>query len=153
MSIAFLNHSICFKGDWKLGGLSLTVQMSGSDSSPSGWHPPGFDSHLPGYVQRSFDYLGTFFLFSFHRNQPLTCPAPEYVLDEKLVPASDMYSLGCLIYSVHNKGDPPHRNRHSASTLRDNVGKRLQGLERGDPELKGAYMPSSRPTLSLTLLI
>ncbi|KLO10413.1 kinase-like protein [Schizopora paradoxa] len=124
-------------GDWKLGGLSLTVQMAGTDSTPSGWHPPIYDSHLPGYIQRSFDYL-----------------APEYVLEEKLVPASDMYSLGCLIYSVHNKGDPPYRNRHSAATLRDNVGKRLQGLERGDPELKVlveallARNPNDRPTPS-----
>lgn len=121
-----------------MGGLSLTVQMSGIDSTPSGWHPPVYDSHLPGYVQRSFDYLGTTLFFEASEPKFLTSAAPEYVLDEKLVPASDMYSLGCMIYSVHNKGDPPYRNRHSAATLRDNVGKRLQGLERGDPELKGA---------------
>jgi len=29
--------------------------------------------------------------------------APEYTLHEQIVTASDMYSLGCVIYAVHAK--------------------------------------------------
>lgn len=29
--------------------------------------------------------------------------APEYALNEQIVTASDMYSLGCVIFSVHAK--------------------------------------------------
>ncbi len=47
--------------------------------------------------------------------------APENVLDEKLEPANDMYSLGCVVYAVHNKGAPPFRNRHDPVALRKNV--------------------------------
>lgn len=117
----------------------MTVQLSNSDSSPVGWHPSMFDSHLPGYVQRSFDYLGTQYLLKSRSKaqNSYSILAPESVLDEKILPASDMYSLGCLIYSVHNKGEPPYRNRHSVATLRDNVGKKLQGMDRADPDLKG----------------
>ncbi|KAF7796884.1 hypothetical protein EIP86_008069 [Pleurotus ostreatoroseus] len=106
-------------GDWKLSGLGLTIPISRPDGTPSRWEFPTFDNRLPPYTQRSFDYI-----------------APEYALDEVLHPASDMYSLGCLIYAVHCKGNPPFKNHGSLGGVRDNAGRPLTGMERLDPDLR-----------------
>ncbi|KAL5490200.1 PPK32 [Sanghuangporus weigelae] len=113
------NVLINSSGDWKLAGLGHTMQLSGADGSPADRRSPFFDNYLPSYVQRSFDYL-----------------APEYVLDEQLVTESDMYSLGCLIYAVHNKGSPPFRNHNSPASLRDNLSRGFRNPERADSELR-----------------
>ncbi len=65
--------------------------------------------------------------------------APEYALDEVLHPASDMYSLGCLLYAVHCKGSPPFKNHGHIGGVRDNAGKPLTGMDRLDPDLRGKY--------------
>ena len=65
--------------------------------------------------------------------------APEYALDEQLATASDMYSLGCVIFAVHNKGKPPFQNHGSLSGLRDNAGKPLSGMESMGHDLKGGF--------------
>ncbi|KAJ3780298.1 hypothetical protein GGU10DRAFT_417412, partial [Lentinula aff. detonsa] len=52
-----------------------------------------------------------------------------YALDEMLVTASDMYSLGCVIYAVHCKGNPPY-------TIRENAGHPISGMERLEPDLQ-----------------
>ena len=64
-------------------------------------------------------------------------PAPEYALDEVLHPASDMYSLGCLMYAVHCKGSAPFKNHGSLGSVRENAGKPLTRMERLDPDLRG----------------
>lgn len=96
-------------GDWKICGLGLTIPFTNSDGKPTPWEFPAFDNRLPPYIQRSFDYI-----------------APEYALEEQITPASDLYSLGCIIYAVHAKGEPPFRNRGNLGTVRSNVG-RLEG--------------------------
>ncbi|KAF7322690.1 Kinase-like protein [Mycena chlorophos] len=106
-------------GDWKIAGLGLTIPLMAPGGGPTRWEFPTFDGHVPSYVQRSFDYM-----------------APEYALDEQLVTASDMYSLGCLIYAVHSKGRPPFRNHGSLSGLRDTAGKPVPGMESMDPDLQ-----------------
>ena len=63
--------------------------------------------------------------------------APEYALDEVLNTASDMYSLGCLMYAVHCKGEPPFKNFGNLGSLRDNAGKPLTGMQRLDKDLQG----------------
>ncbi|EKM55637.1 uncharacterized protein PHACADRAFT_95292 [Phanerochaete carnosa HHB-10118-sp] len=100
-------------GDWKISGLGLTIPLSRPDGQPSRWEFPAFDGRIPPYTQRSFDYI-----------------APEYALDEVLDPASDMYSLGCLIYAVHCKGTPPFKSHGSLGAVRENAGKPLTGLDR-----------------------
>ena len=77
-------------------------------------------------------------------------PAPEYALDEVLDPASDMYSLGCLIYAVHCKGNPPFKNHGNLASLRENAGKPLTGTERLEPDLRGeiAYICVFKPSLN-----
>ncbi|KAI6151015.1 hypothetical protein BKA82DRAFT_4122860 [Pisolithus tinctorius] len=63
---------------------------------------PGSDARVPSYVQRSFDYI-----------------APEYALDETLVTASDIYSLGACLGS-----------------LRDNVGRPVPDIGQLDTDLQ-----------------
>ncbi|KAI0933145.1 hypothetical protein AcV5_005979 [Taiwanofungus camphoratus] len=106
-------------GDWKISGLGLTIPLSKSSGEPTRWEFPTFDGRVAPYTQRSFDYM-----------------APEYALDEVLDTASDMYSLGCLMYAVHCKGNPPFKNHGSLNALRDNSGKPLPGMERLDSDLR-----------------
>ncbi|KAI8998790.1 kinase-like protein [Trametes punicea] len=124
-------------GDWKISGLGLTIPLSKADGGPSRWEFPTFDGRALSYTQRSFDYI-----------------APEYALDEVLDPASDMYSLGCLIYAVHCKGNPPFKNHGSLSSLRTNAGKPLTGMERLEQDLRALLNalitrhPQNRPSPS-----
>ncbi|KAF9492229.1 kinase-like protein [Pleurotus eryngii] len=106
-------------GDWKLAGLGLTIALIGPGGAPARWEFPTFDGRVPPYIQRSFDYM-----------------APEYALDEALLTASDMYSLGCLIYAVHCKGNPPFKNHGSLGGLRDNAGRSIPGMEGLDTDLQ-----------------
>ncbi|KAJ3985207.1 other/SCY1 protein kinase [Lentinula detonsa] len=106
-------------GDWKISGLGLTIPLLHPDGSATRWEFPLFDGRVPTYIQRSFDYI-----------------APEYALDEMLVTASDMYSLGCVIYAVHCKGNPPYKTHGSLSTIRENTGHPISGMERLEPDLQ-----------------
>ncbi|KAJ2931423.1 hypothetical protein H1R20_g5707, partial [Candolleomyces eurysporus] len=123
-------------GDWKISGLGLTIPLL-TNGNPTRWEFPTFDGRVPAYIQRSFDYM-----------------APEYALDEQLLTASDLYSLGCLVYAVHNKGSLPYKNHGSLSGLRDNAGKPVSGMERWDPDLQSLLRSlitrhaTSRPTPS-----
>lgn len=62
--ICHLNGSL--QGDWKISGLGLTIPLITADGSPSRWEFPGFDGRVPSYIQRSFDYIGTFISFAVH---------------------------------------------------------------------------------------
>lgn len=55
-------------------------------------------------MQKDFDYM-----------------APEFALDESLLPANDMYSLGCVLHAIHTKSGPPFSNHGSLQSLRDNM--------------------------------
>jgi hypothetical protein len=66
-----------------------------------------------------------------------TATAPEYALDEVLNTASDMYSLGCVMYSVHLKGEPPFKNFGNLGSVREHAGKPLPGMTRLDRDLQG----------------
>ncbi|KAG6897837.1 hypothetical protein C0992_010325 [Termitomyces sp. T32_za158] len=124
-------------GDWKISGLGLTIPLIGPGGAPSRWEFPTFDGRVPGYIQRSFDYM-----------------APEYALDEQLLTASDMYSLGCVIYAVHCKGKAPYRTHGSLGGLRECAGKPITGIEALDHSLQGLLRSlitrnaSNRPTPS-----
>lgn len=61
---------------------------------------------------------------------------PEYALDEHLTTASDLYSLGCVLYAVHLGGHPPFQNHNSLQTLRQNADR----LARGDIGSSSAMM-------------
>ena len=80
--------------------------------------------------------------------------APEYALDEQLLTASDMYSLGCLIFAVHCEGTPPYKTHANLSSLRENARKPLIGIERLDKDLQGSnvfwLLTSSSLTVNLS---
>ncbi|KAJ7090230.1 kinase-like domain-containing protein [Mycena belliarum] len=122
-------------GDWKIAGLGLTIPLLAPGGGPTRWEFPTFDGHVPAYIQRSFDYM-----------------APEYALDEQLITASDMYSLGCVIYAVHSKGSTPFKNHGSLGGLRENAGRPVPNLESLDADLQVLLRslitrhPSNRPT-------
>ncbi|KAF9456136.1 kinase-like domain-containing protein [Collybia nuda] len=122
-------------GDWKIAGLGLTIPLLGPDRTPTRWEFPTFDRRVPGYIQRLFDYM-----------------APEYALDEQLATASDMYSLGCVIYTVHRKGKTPFNTHNSLGGLRDNAGKLIPGMESLDKDLQALLLSlisrhaTNRPT-------
>ncbi|TEB36020.1 kinase-like protein [Coprinellus micaceus] len=105
-------------GDWKISGLGLTIPLL-TNGNPTRWEFPTFDGRVPSYIQRSFDYM-----------------APEYALDEQLLTASDMYSLGCVVYAVHAKGASPYKSHGSLSGLRDNAGKPVPGMDRWEQDLQ-----------------
>ena len=81
--------------------------------------------------------LGT---FSSLNRASCIAEAPEYALDEVLDPASDMYSLGCLMYAVHCKGVPPWKNHGNLASIREHAGKIPPGMDRLDPDLRGALV-------------
>lgn len=58
--------------------------------------------------------------------------------------ASDMYSLGCLVYAVHCKGNPPFKNHGSLGGLRDNASRSVPGMERLEKDLQGKLVHISR---------
>lgn len=96
---------------------------------------PNFDARVPTYIQQPLEYM-----------------APEYALDELLLTASDMYSLGCVIYAVHCKGKRPFETRGLIHHLRENAGKPLSGIETLDKDLQSLLHSlitrhaNSRPT-------
>lgn len=92
------------KGDWKLCSFGFLTPLKQPDGTPTPYRHPDYDPTLPPSLSVNFDYL-----------------APEYALDEKREPANDMYSLGCIVFAVHSKGNPPFRNRNSLTNLRNNV--------------------------------
>lgn len=98
-----------------------------------------YDSRMPSYVQRSFDYLGARRRVPLWLHRLTRSAAPEYNPDSPVSTASDMWTLGCLIYAVHNKGLPPFRNHGSLTTLRDNANKPLTGMDGWDPDLRSEY--------------
>lgn len=46
------------KGDWKLGGLSMTTSLVVDGTSGPRWTFPEYDNRLPESVQRRWDFLG-----------------------------------------------------------------------------------------------
>ncbi|PLW24319.1 hypothetical protein PCANC_00924 [Puccinia coronata f. sp. avenae] len=92
------------KGDWKISGFGLSTYLKQPDGQDTKWLFPEYDHRLPDSVQRNFDYL-----------------APEYCLDEHLSTSNDMYSLGCILHSIHTRSGPPFQNHHSLDRIRKNV--------------------------------
>ncbi|CAH7670615.1 SCY1 protein kinase [Phakopsora pachyrhizi] len=92
------------KGDWKISGFGLSLYLKHQDGQDVRWSFPDFDHRLPEAVQRNFDYI-----------------APEYCLDEHLTTSNDMYSLGCILHSIHTLNGPPFKNHNSIDNVRRNI--------------------------------
>ncbi|KAG0276730.1 hypothetical protein BGZ95_007125 [Linnemannia exigua] len=92
------------KGDWKLAGFGFSTFLprDGSEAPPAEYW--NFDHDLHSYCQRDLDYQ-----------------APEYVLDQKVNPSNDMFGIGCLAYSVLNKGTPLLNTHGNMNTYRQQI--------------------------------
>lgn len=97
----------------------MTTPLTQPDGTATKYVYPEVDSRLPPQVQWKLDYLGENIFWDYCMT--VLIPAPEYALDSMLTPASDLYSLGGILFAVHMGGKPPFQNRGSMSTLRDNA--------------------------------
>ncbi|KAF8982291.1 hypothetical protein BGZ46_001517 [Entomortierella lignicola] len=94
------------KGDWKLAGFGFSTFLSRDPNVPTPVEYWNYDHELHHYCQRDLDYQ-----------------APEYVLDQRLDPSNDMFSIGCLAYSVLNKGAPLFQTHGNLNTYRQQIGR------------------------------
>ena len=85
------------KSDWKLSGLGFSGKNEESKSAMAATMPPialsevlNYDPRLPRSVQLNLDYA-----------------SPDFVLDNNVNAASDMFSLGLLIVALYNS---PHKS-------------------------------------------
>lgn len=135
------------QGDWKIGGFSFLTSLTAPDGSPTPWSFPDYDPSLPPALSRSFDFM-----------------APEYAIDEQLLPANDLYALGCVVYAAHSKGDPPFRNRNSIQNLRQNSERLATSLgsssfQRLSRDVRGGYIAAiferfqKEPSLNIICLL
>lgn len=106
------------KGDWKLFGLGFVESLKNGDASAkSEYFVPRFDGRLPPYIQVNFDFA-----------------APELVLDHKLDPANDIFSLGALLITLF-LSKPPMRTDNNSSVYK-------QEFQRIDRVLKDPRIPA-----------
>lgn len=82
------------KGDWKLFGLGFVETFT--KEAANEYFIPRFDPRLPAFIQINFDYA-----------------APELVLDRKLDPANDIFSLGCLLITLFLHRPPMRSDNNS----------------------------------------
>ncbi|CAN6652871.1 hypothetical protein TRVA0_026S00782 [Trichomonascus vanleenenianus] len=88
------------KGDWKLGGLGF-IQNYKEQSND--FFISQYDPRLPGFIQINLDFS-----------------APELVLDRRLEPGNDVFSLGCLIICIYIQR-PPFRTNNNPSTYKSEL--------------------------------
>lgn len=111
------------KGDWKLMGLGLIENFK--DASKD-YFIAQFDPRLPSFIQINLDYA-----------------APELVLDHRLDPGNDIFSLGCLIIAIYTSHSPLSTNNNS-SLYRE----QLQSIKRSLRNDKlPAYISQALPRL------
>lgn len=75
------------QGAWKIFGFDFCIANQSAAGSPPFWPFHEYCPALPALTQPVLDYL-----------------APEYVLSASHSPASDLYSLGMVIYVLHSTG-------------------------------------------------
>ncbi|KAJ3297471.1 hypothetical protein HDU79_003553 [Rhizoclosmatium sp. JEL0117] len=125
------------KGDWKLALFSFAQHSTSSPTASS----PFYLSNYPPFCSPSLDFL-----------------APETVLDSSCSTASDLWSLGCLIYSLYNYGHSPiscagnvnsykSRMMSALDSLFSNSNNLPQGLE---DLVRGLLKQSPQQRLSLS---
>ncbi|KPJ16198.1 SCY1-like protein 2 [Papilio machaon] len=75
------------QGAWKIFGFDFCIANQSSPGAPPFWPFTEYCQALHPLTQPALDYL-----------------APEYILSASHSPASDIYSLGMLIYALHSTG-------------------------------------------------
>ncbi|KAG0005629.1 hypothetical protein BGZ79_003239 [Entomortierella chlamydospora] len=92
------------KGDWKIAGFGFSTFLSRDPNVPTPVEYWNYDHELHSYCQRDLNYQ-----------------APEYVLDQRLDPSNDMFGIGCLAYSILNKGVTLLQTRGNLNTYRQQI--------------------------------
>ncbi|XP_022827750.1 SCY1-like protein 2 [Spodoptera litura] len=92
--VKLLHHNICpesiivnQQGAWKIFGFDFCIANQSQSGSAPFWPFNEYCPAMPALTQPVLDYL-----------------APEYVLSATHSPASDLYSLGMVIYALHSTG-------------------------------------------------
>lgn len=109
--VNMMHHNICPEtiivnrnGAWKLCGFDFCIpNSSSSDQNPS-FDFKDWDCDIPPVAQPHLDYL-----------------APEYSLTMTCSQASDMFSLGALIFAVFNNGKPIYECHNNISEFKKNA--------------------------------
>ncbi|KAF9286600.1 hypothetical protein BGZ74_001259 [Mortierella antarctica] len=92
------------KGDWKIAGFGFSTFLSRDPNVATPVEYWEYDHELHPYCQKDLNYQ-----------------APEYVLEQRLDPSNDMFGIGCLAYSVLNKGTPFLQTRGNLNTYRQQI--------------------------------
>lgn len=90
-------------GAWKLAGFDFSVSASNVTDKMLVFPSLEMDNDLPPILYPNLDHL-----------------APEYVLTANCSLASDMFSLGTLIYSIFNDGAPLYQCNGNVSSIKRN---------------------------------
>lgn len=99
------------KGAWKIAGFDFSVASTNPQDPQPNYPSLNLEPDLPPVAQPNLDYV-----------------APECVLADSSDAASDMFSLGVLVYTVYSKGAPLYDTHGSLSTLRQCINKHLKHL-------------------------
>ncbi|BES93414.1 STYKc [Nesidiocoris tenuis] len=106
-----LHHNLCpssivinEQGAWKIFGFDFAVHNVSTEATPS-WKCPPQSMYIHDVATPNWDYL-----------------APECGLTETISAASDMYSLGMLIFTIYTDGKPLFSNRNWEE-YKNNMGK------------------------------
>ncbi|KAG0424765.1 hypothetical protein HPB47_028031 [Ixodes persulcatus] len=94
------------KGAWKIAGFDFSVASTNPQDPQPNYPSLNLEPDLPPVAQPNLDYV-----------------APECVLADSSDAASDMFSLGVLVYTVYSKGAPLYDTHGSLSTLRQCINK------------------------------
>ncbi|XP_041980079.1 SCY1-like protein 2 [Aricia agestis] len=93
-SVKLLHHNVCpesivvnQQGAWKIFGFDFCIMNQNTNDSSPFWPFTEYCQAMHYLTQPALDYL-----------------APEYVLSASHSPASDIYSLGMIIYTLHSTG-------------------------------------------------
>ncbi|CAN7998877.1 unnamed protein product [Ixodes hexagonus] len=99
------------KGAWKIAGFDFSAASSNPQDPQPSYPSLNIEPDLPPVAQPNLDYV-----------------APECVLADSSDAASDMFSLGVLVYTVYSKGALLYDTHGSLSTLRQCINKHLKHL-------------------------
>lgn len=100
-NLSFMSVVMNAKGDWKLCGCAYLTSLAGSNSDSGHWAYEEDEHALPEVMRRDVDFAD-----------------PVYVIDRRVGPYNDMYSLGILFYMAMHHGAKPYQTHGSVSVLR-----------------------------------
>uniref|UniRef100_A0A2R5LB14 Protein kinase domain-containing protein n=1 Tax=Ornithodoros turicata TaxID=34597 RepID=A0A2R5LB14_9ACAR len=99
------------RGAWKIAGFDFSIAAKNPQDPQPSYQCLNLEPDLPPIAQPNLNFT-----------------APECVTSDTNDTASDMFSLGILIYVIYNKGKPLYEACSSVATLRQCVGKHLKQL-------------------------